>query len=757
MNRMNRVVSGLLILVFFFVLFAGCAPKQPEHKVSLSADSSLISINTWDDAIDTTITLTGYLWADQITNQDILLMQAFSDMSVDKIERISEEQLRISAKGKLQNSFSAGTLGFTANALLNPYESEEQNGVDTSQESIPAAEANLSPAYTVDITILHPRADVVIKNTGGKDALLSVKLTDCTFSDTVNTGSFSFTDTQNAPIVVCAVRTDEQTMELTLSSDAAANLDSLYAQISEAMLCISGDALSTERSLQTPVSSYTAQLAVSVDYVEETEDGFLVTLLLSCSNGSFNELTPSQISLSESLGSLLSIDMLDDKSASLKVVVNNTDADVDTLTVDGFVQINGQWGKTLWGSPCLDANLSVHYAAQEASKQLLAIETDLMFDLLKSGFIALATSIGQSSGNRLMEAIDSDLFADETVRQLSDMNKYLHSMDAKWTNILDSVNSHLGIMEDKIGSSNCSRVMDEFDTLSNTLQATVMHLENAKARVDEAEKGTPEYETAKQAYIKAVEKETCKVYTNSYVLGQKVLKGSAGLSSGVVGTYDEMLSLLYNFDTQTYDLKEDFRVMTLALYLKAYDQAVLYYQLTDPDNTLLKQLESQLISISKLLDGMKVVRRTNDNVFCYAAGKTLKRCVRGVLGTGEYVSTQITQANAEKMISRAEYRNTTLGADMQHAGLYSPEKTTLDSNILIVDCVRSKQFTYTKRESWTTMTKVNITTHGIDKNARTYYQLSESPWYDVMWTQKECWGVYENQGFMLQTAVTSGK
>jgi len=749
MKDIKKAVCWLIVLVIMMGLFTGCAPKIQE-EITFSVESKLKSLNAWDEAFSTTITLTGYQWTDQITHQDIVLSQGFADMAVNHVERLSDSQLQISAKGKLKDMLSVGTITFAANTIDDPHEEEEQRGIDASQEEDRVATPTLSSEYTLDISILHPDAEVFIENTGGSDVVITVSLTDCAFTDKADKSSFSFASAQNTPSVISAVKMDEQTMKLTLSLDTAPDIDTLFAQICDAILNISGDAVSTGKELQTPVSSYAAQLKVSVDYVEEMANGYLATLLLSCSNGNLYTINPDQISLTGELDSLSSIEMLDDNTAEMKVIVNKAGTTLDSLTLDGGIRINGEWGENLWGSSCSDADLTVHYAAQEDSKELLAIETDLMFDLLKSGITALATSIGKSAGNRMMEAINSDMFADETVRQLTDMNNYLRSMDAKWTNILSSVDTHLAIMEDKIGSNNCSRVLDEYDTLANTLQATVMHLENKKESVDEAEKGTPEYEAASQEYIKAVDRETCKVYTNAYVLGQKILKGSAGLSSGVVVTYDEMLSLLYNFDVQTYDMKQDFRVMTLALYLKAYDQAVLYYQLTDPDNALLKQLESQLLSISKLLDNMKVVRRTDDNVFCYAAGKTLKRYIRGVMGAGAYVSTQITGTNAEKMISRAQYRNTTLGADIDQAGFYASEGTIDSFDVLIVDCVCSKQYTSTKREWWTTMTKVNTRTHSIEKNVRTYYQRQESPWYDFMWTQKECWGVYDIQGFMLQ-------
>ena len=598
---MKKTVSWLLVIIMLLGALFGCAPQQQEIT-TFSVESEPKSLYPWDNSFVTTITLVGYQWNDQITKQDIALAQGFAHMTVESVERVNDTQLAIEAKGEIDDASFAGTITFASGIILNPYEAEEQLGIEETQESVSISET--APAYTVDISLLNPDAEIAIVYTGGVEAVISVSLKDCVFAKTASESSFSFIDALYAPSVISAVRKDDQTMVLTLNSDGASDIGTLYAQISDATLLIAGDTLSTGKELKTPVGSYAAQIAIAVDYVEETAQGYLMTLLLSCSNGNLAKIGKSQITLNGDLSDIVDINPLDDKTLEIKALVNKEGVDTNSLIVDGNVRIDGKWGETLWGSPCFDANLAVRYAAQESSKELLAIETDLMFDLLKTGLTALASSLGKSAGNRLMEAIDSDLFADETVKKLGEMNKQLQKMDAKWTNILDQINVHLAIMEDKIGSNNCSRVLDEYDTLASTLQATVLHLNGRKASVDAAQAGTPEYEDAKQAYIKAVDKETCKVYTNAYVLGQKILKGTAGLSSGVVGTYDEMLSLLYNFDVQTYTLKEEFRVMTLALYLQAYDHAALYYQLTEPDNPLLRQLEAQLVSISKLVDDM---------------------------------------------------------------------------------------------------------------------------------------------------------
>lgn len=299
--------------------------------------------------------------------------------------------------------------------------------------------------------------------------------------------------------------------------------------------------------------------------------------------------------------------------------------------------------------------------------------------------------------------------------------------------------------------------MDEYDTLADKLHATVLHLENKKSAVDNAAKGTPEYEKAASEYVTAVEKENCKVYSDAYVLGQKLLKGSSGLSSGVVGTYDEMLSLIYNFDVQTYDLKEDFRVAALSLYLEAYDDAVLYYQLTDPKNKLLGQLEDQMVAISKILDTMDVVRRTDDNAYCYAAGKTVKRYTSWVSGNEPYTSSAIDGTTAAQMVKRAEYRGTNLGNDLNESGFYSVNNKNSftgsnGSDILIVDIKNTNKKTSKRREWWTHMTKVNVTTHKIEKDVNTYYQRQDYVWYKFSWEQKECWGVYVGQGLKIVEA-----
>jgi len=756
MYKFNKAMCFFLVMIFLLSMLVSCAQQEQPDATAFSIASDTKNLNIYDNSFDTTITLTGYKWNDQISIQDIILSQAFSDMTVDQVKRINDTQLKISVQGDLQKNFLAGSIEFEGNTIIDPYEQEEQAGIDSSQEKETAATETAadetSPVtYSVDIAVLQPSANIQIENTEGTVAKIKVKLTDCEFTDAASEVSFSFNDPQIPVNISAATRVDDQTMELLLASNTDKDIDTLFESIADSALLISKDAVSTGRELQAPVGSYNAGLSVSVDYVEQTGDSALVTLLISCSNGNLDGLEKDRISLDGDFGAVSSFKLMDDQSAELKVMVNKEYT--DEMTVDGHVRITGQWGKNLWGSACSGADLPVHYSAQDDSKELLAVDTGMAYDLIKAGLKSIAFGIGKEAGGRLMEAMDANLFPDETVNQLSKMNDYLQKIDAKWTSIMDQVNGHLSIMQDKIGSNNCSRVLDEYDTLASTLQATVLHLNNKKAGVDAAKKNTPEYETAKAAYVAAVDKEPCKVYTNAYVLGQKILKGSAGLASGVVGSYDEMLSYLYNFDVQTYGLKEQFRVMTFALYMEAYDQAILYYELTDSNNELLKQLESQLVSINKLMDKIAVVRRTDDNVYCYAAGRTLKRFAGAVGGDGSNYRSDLTETIAENMIQRAKYRNTTLGADMDEAGFYTVNaKTYLGCDIFIVDCVNSSHRTSKKREWWTTMTEINIRTHEIKKNIRTYYQRQEYVWYNFDWKQKECWGTYSCPGFRLESA-----
>ena len=763
MNQfLKKAVTVTICILLLLLALVGCAPAEENiQDIAVGMTSNLSAIQQDESVFETVLTLSGLTWKDNVSAEQIQLSGAFSGMAIKNVERMGDAQLKLSAEGAISREEGSGLISVSVDAIVDPTMPSEPEAALTAEELAVKEQMKTQKkdvfAYTVDIEILRPQVEIDIQNTEGKEAVVTLTLTDDTFIEQLTPELFTVDGAENAPKVATAQKTDENICILTFAGDA----DEAFHALENAILKISAEALVSGSELETALASHDAEMSAAVDFVEETEDGFLTTILLDLSNGTLADFNENNLLVGGEIAELKSFTKEDEQHAVVQVLVKREGAEIDTLSFDGTLAISGLWGKTRWGSDRENILLDVHYDAGESDRELLAVETSIAYDLLKTGIKSLASSIGSKAGARLMEAVNSDLFGDQTTKQLTDLNTYLQQMDSKWSGALSRLNDHVAIVEDKIGQSNCSRILDDYDTLADKLKATVLHLENKKAAVDKAKKGTPEYDAAAAAYVAAVNKENCKVYSDVYVLGKKILKGSAGLSTGVVGSYDEMLSLIYNFDVQTFDLKEEFRVLTLSLYMDAYDQAVLYYQITEPDNKLLTELQEQMTEISKVVDKMDVVRRTDDNAYCYAAGKTVKRFADWIAGTGDSGSNNaIDGVAAAKMTERAGFRGTTLGADLDAAGFYSVNNKTSftgdkGSSILIVDIVQSKKYTSKRREWWTTMTKVNVKSHAVDKNVKTYYQRQDKVMWQIFfddWDQKECWGVYTSEGLILNNA-----
>lgn len=762
MELLKKTAAIVVCILFLLTTLISCAPAEEKATdAAAGMTSSLEAVQQDVGAFETVLTLSGLTWGENISAEQIQLSGAFSGMAVKNLERMDDAQLKLSAEGAVGREAGSGVISVSADAIVDPMTPSEPAAELTAEEL--AAKEQLETQkkdaflYSAYIEVLRPQAEADIENTGGKEAVVTLTLTDDTFTEQLTPELFTVDGAEDAPEISAAEKTGENICALTF----AGNADEAFHALEDAVLKISAEALASGSELETALASHEAEMSAAVDFVEEAEGGFLATILLDLSNGTLADFDESDMTAGGEIAELKSFVKEDDNHAVVQALVKQEGAEIDTLSFDGTLAISGLWGKTRWGSDRENILLDVHYDAGESDRELLAVETSIAYDLLKTGIKSLASSIGSKAGARLMEAVDSDLFGDQTAKQLADLNTYLQQMDSKWSGALSRLNDHVAIVEDKIGQSNCSRILDDYDTLADKLKATVLHLENKKTAVDKAKKGTPEYDAAAAAYVAAVNKENCKVYSDAYVLGKKILKGSAGLSTGVVGSYDEMLSLIYNFDVQTFDLKEEFRVLTLSLYMDAYDQAVLYYQLTEPDNKLLTELQEQMTDISKVVDKMDVKRRTDDNAYCYAAGKAVKRFAGWVSGDGDSGSNNaIDGVAAAKMIERAGFRGTTLGADLDASGFYSVNNKTSftgdkGSDILIVDIVKSKKYTSKRREWWTTMTKVNVKTHAVDKDVKTYYQRQDKVTWKIFtddWKQKECWGSYTSEGLVLMNA-----
>lgn len=746
-----------LFLAIILILLTGCAPNtEATGEIDqIGIESSVKALQSDAKTFETVISLSGLTWKDEVSAEQIQLSGALSGMTITSVKRIDDVQLKLSAEGSL-DGMERSVIAFSSDSVKESDPPSEQEDELTAEEQankelLAQQERNAFP-YSVIIDILHPRAEVIIENTGGKDAVVTIVLADNTFADNLTPELFAVVSPEKTVDIIDAKKTDNSICTLTL----AGNADETFAALGNAMIRIAADATTSGKQLEAALDVYDANLSAVVDYVEEADDGFLATIFLDLSNGTFADFKETDFTVGGELAKLTSFVKKDDNHVALQTLVKQEGAELDSLSFDGTLSISGKWGMTRWGAPRADITLDVHYDVGETGKELLAMETSLVYDLLKTGIKSLASGIGSKAGGRLAEAIDSDLFGDKTQKQLRELNTYLQQMDSRWSSALDRLNSHVSIVEEKIGQNNCSRVLDSYDTLADKLRATVLHLANKKDAVDKAKKGTPEYEAAAADYVAAVNRENCKVYSDAYVLGQKLLQGSAGLSTGVVGTFDEMLSLIYNFDVQTFDLKEEFRVLTLSLYMEAYDHAVLYYELTEPNNRLLSELKNQMVAVSKILDQMDVVRRSDDNAYCYAAKKTVKRFAgAAIIAYVHEDKNAIDGTIAALMLKRAEYRNTTLGADLNSSGFYSvnvKDSFTGGSNILIVDASKSKKYESRKRQWWTYATKVNVETHEVQKNVLVNYHRDEWSLFKG-WQTKECGNSYVGIGLRIEPAA----
>ncbi|NMA18564.1 MAG: hypothetical protein GX939_07440 [Clostridiaceae bacterium] len=747
-----------LLLAIILILLTGCAPNTEVtgEIEQIGMESSVKALQSDAKTFETVISLTGLTWKDDVSAGQIQFSGALSGMKITSITRIDDVQLKLAAEGSL-DGMERSIIAFSKDAV-NESETppQEQEGELTAEEQAnkelhTQQEQNAFP-YSVAIDILHPSAEAIIENTGGKDAVVTIILTDDAFADNLTPELFTVVSADKTVDITDVKKPDNSTCTLTL----AGNADEVFAALGNAAIHVAADAMISGRQLEVVLDVYDANISATVDYVEEADDGFLATIFLDLSNGTLADFKETDLTVGGELAKLTSFVKENDNHVTIQSLVKQEGAELDSLSFDGTLSISGKWGTTRWGAPRADIMLDVHYDVGDTGKELLAMETNLVYDLLKTGIKSLASGIGSKVGGRLAEVIDSDLFGDKIQRQLGELNTYLKQMDSKWSSALDRLNSHVSIVEEKIGQNNCSRVLDSYDTLADKLRATVLHLANKKDAVDKAKKGTPEYDAAAAAYVAAVNRENCKVYSDAYVLGQKLLQGSAGLSTGVVGTFDEMLSLIYNFDVQTFDLKEEFRVLTLSLYLEAYDHAVLYYELTEPNNRLLSELKNQMVAVSKILDKMDVVRRSDDNAYCYAAKTTVKRFAgAAIIAYVHEDKNAINGTAAELMLKRAKYRNTTLGADLDSSGFYSvnvKDSFTGAYNILVVDASKSHKYESSKRQWWTYATKVNVETHDVDKNALIHYQRQEWSLFNG-WQTKECWNSYVSIGLILEPSA----
>ncbi len=689
-----------------------------------------------EDNFETDITLEGFQWSDDVSAEDITLSEGFEGMTVVDVIIKSPEEVSIITEGNPVEGDTIGTIEIDEDVLIPIDEDIDDKTFDEIEDEF----EELETEYYVDIEIIEPDVIFDVKNTDNNSAALELELIDTKFSSDVKASDFVISGIDNPPEITSFEKTSDTKGTIVIGNEKASDI---FSKLESAIITISENATEYSGEISVPTSIYNADIFASVTEVIDAENGYEAVIELSVSNGTLFDISKENLSFDGDISEILEFTKQDDTTGIIKAIISS-ESELSALEFYGNIFISGNWGKNSWGEEKSDAQLSVYYLTPSFSESsddyspVQNYDNEWLFDLLKSGFNTLSNNILKSAVTTIWGNILSDVTVQEDKATLKSIDEYLKSSNLKLTSELSDLKFHVEMLSTELSKRDTARTLKDFNSISNELKATLFHLDSYKYAVENATEGTAEYDAAVSAYISEVKAQSKPIYTQSYVYGEELLGDSSGINAGISSIYDELLSYIYNFDSQTYDKRIAFRNATLLLYLKAYDHTALYYNLTDPENRQFDVLTTQLATIGDYIEKDIPTKSAEGTVYCYPAGKTLSLKTMSLVGRHllpiysmtQYVKFNVVTAeHAEAMVHRAKLRNTTLSEDISSSGFLTYDGKPLPTDEILYLDMRGDSKKQTKViEFWETMSKVNTVTGKIEKDVRVFYERQEFKW-----------------------------
>ena len=214
MELLKKTAAIVVCILLLLTTLMSCAPAEEKATdAAAGMTSSLEAVQQDVGAFETVLTLSGLTWGENISAEQIQLSGAFSGMAVKNLERMDDAQLKLSAEGAVGREEGSGVISVSADAIVDPMTPSEPAAELTAEEL--AAKEQLETQkkdaflYSAYIEILRPQAEADIENTGGKEAVVTLTLTDDTFTEQLTPELFTVDGAEDAPEISAAEKTGE--------------------------------------------------------------------------------------------------------------------------------------------------------------------------------------------------------------------------------------------------------------------------------------------------------------------------------------------------------------------------------------------------------------------------------------------------------------------------------------------------------------------------------------------------------------------
>ena len=592
-----------------------------------------------------TLTIDGSTFEDGISENDIYLDHAFSDMKIESVSS-SDKNLTLQLKGSpVRNSAGAyqwGSVNVKPSGIKNGY------AVAASKIDVVLADVYIDPA--------------TLKYENGR-ICADLKIFGVVDVDSLTRDNIKF----DGAAVEAAEKTDDNTIKLTVVTD---NVESANDFVD-----IVGGKTMTLGNYETAVSVAQAGFYPVFDYVGEDGDDLEITLKLYSSGGTFDEgLSVEDVSFSDDFkdAEIESVKVDSETLASLALSVPSNGQTAETLNMTGTVTLAAGALVNSWGDKTSkEASYTREYTGETLGRDAgtggVSLNTETLLEIQKytrglnttfGTILYYGKMAGQvySIAKAVLEAtgiVESEHA--QVMRELGEINKKLDTV----LNGIEDIRMDLINLE-----NNQIRIMlIQYEKDLELLENKVKNVNNIliRARKDMA-KEDPKYaevdwdnmtkdeaaeynhalhtfiykkinETPVDSNYKEFEYESTQLKEAFETVTAYIKRGG---DSNPLRIYDEACSLHYMFDSQAFDVRTAQRLHVDTLLTKAYASlSVRYDAVNDEDNanfvSVRENYDAAMDELDKLYEDVLSAKDVKAHLgedkyspYCYVFGAKVK-------------------------------------------------------------------------------------------------------------------------------------
>ena len=608
-------------------------------QIKLTPDIEFVTANS--DTTKVTLTIDGSEFEDEITKDDIILDDSFSEMTIESISS-SNKNLTMQLSGtpirnKVVNAYLFGTISVKPNAIKDGFTNNtakidiKLDYADFDASSLKYADGKISGNIVV-----YGIADV---NSLTKD---NVKLDGVT--------------------VETVEKKDENTLAVTMTVNGINNVNEFADLVNNKTLKLGN----TEVQIQLPQAYFYPVF----DYVEKDGDNFKLTLKLYAFSGIFNNnLNSDMLSFSDDFESakVESVKVESNGLATVILTVPANDQTVETMEINGTLTLKAGALTNNWNEvTSKECSFNRYYNGETLGRDV-TLNADTLLEIQKYTR-GLNTTFGKicywggvagqvgSIAKTLLEA--TGILQSEHAQIMQELEKINTKLDAVLGGI-DTIRQDLVLLMD--GDNRI--LLSTYNSNFTKLETKVRNVNNvyARARQDLAKENPKyanidwdnmtdaeavEYNHALIDFITEKAKDTRNYNYVDFNNDSKELKEAFEAVTGALKSkgdynpimlYDQSCSYKYNFDSQCYEVRLAQRVAAETLLTKALSTLAIRYDVaSDPWNVVFASLSkdySDALKTIKSLDDIghpaKEIKASYDQgerdpnyyPFCYVLGK----------------------------------------------------------------------------------------------------------------------------------------